>query len=114
MKRVILAALLAAIPSIATGQGVTEDRLNKAKAAFDSSNFESAKVLFTAVTNSQGIATLAQKAEAYKYLGASFALLQAKDSAKFYFMNAVEMNPFTDLDPTKFGADELAAFAQAK
>jgi hypothetical protein len=58
--------------------------------------------------------TTEQKVRAYKYLGASYAVLDRRDSAVVFFSAAIDFDPFTDLDPREFSAAELAAFAEAK
>src|SRR5205807_3484779 len=55
-----------------------------------------------------------QKVRAYKYLGASYAVLDRRDSAVTFFSAAIDFDPFADLDPREFSAAELSAFAEAK
>lgn len=55
-----------------------------------------------------------QRVQAYKYLGASLAIQNMRDSAIVYFRAAIERDPFTDLDPQKFSPVELTTFAEAK
>jgi hypothetical protein len=55
-----------------------------------------------------------QRVQAYKYLGASLAILGLRDSAVVYFRAALERDPFTDLDPRTFTEQERAAFAEAR
>src|SRR6185503_15648719 len=56
----------------------------------------------------------AQRVEAYKYLGASLAIIGMRDSAVVYFRAALERDPFTDLEPQLFTPDQLATFGQAR
>ena len=58
--------------------------------------------------------TPAQRATAYIYLGATLATLGQPDSARTYFQAAIERDPFADLDPAKFSAQERQVFAAAK
>ena len=55
-----------------------------------------------------------QRVQAYTYIGASLALLGRRDSAVVYFRAALERDPFVDLDPRRFTAQERAAFAEAQ
>ena len=55
-----------------------------------------------------------QRVQAYKYLGASYAVLANTDSARIYFVAALDIDPFTDLDPAKFTESELGPFTIAK
>ena len=59
-------------------------------------------------------ATPAQRAEAYKFMGASLAILGARDSSLAAFQEAIERDPFVDLDPESFTAAERALFAEAR
>jgi hypothetical protein len=49
-----------------------------------------------------------------KYLGAAFALLGQRDSAVAYFRRMLERDPFMDLDPAVFTAQERQLFAVAR
>lgn len=55
-----------------------------------------------------------QRVQAYTYLGASLALLGRRDSAVVYFRAALERDPFVDLDPQRFTAQERDALAEAR
>jgi tetratricopeptide (TPR) repeat protein len=58
--------------------------------------------------------TAAQRVAAYTYLGASLALLGARDSALTYFVDALERDPFTDLDARRFTPAQVALFQRAR
>ena len=59
-------------------------------------------------------ATMTERVQAMKYLGAAFALLGKRDSAVAYFRRVLERNPFTDLDPAVFTAQERQLFGIAR
>ncbi len=58
--------------------------------------------------------TRAQRVDAYTYLAASLVLVGAADSAARYFRGALEIDPFTDLDPRRFTPQQLAVFRTAR
>jgi len=55
-----------------------------------------------------------QRVEAYKYLGAALALSARHDSAVAYFRQALERDPFLDLDPLQFTPGQIAVLAAAR
>ena len=59
-------------------------------------------------------ATMVERVQAMKYLGAAFALLGRRDSAVAYFRRVLERDPFTDLDPAVFTAQERQLFGIAR
>lgn len=58
--------------------------------------------------------TRTQRVEAYKYLGAAFAIQGKRDSALIFFRAALERDAFVDLDPAAFTPAELGAFNEAR
>jgi hypothetical protein len=72
--------------------------------------------LFRQVTSPQWTApvTPAQRAEAFKYIGATFVIMGQRDSGVAYFQAALARDPFTDLDPRTFTPAQTAAFAAAR
>ena len=61
--------------------------------------------------------TAEQRAQAYKYLGAVYALqpgAEKRDSAITYFSAAIVQDPSVDLDPQSFTPAQQAAFAEAR
>src|SRR4051812_31253740 len=87
--------------------------LTKAESLYNASSIEAARLEFLKVTNSRGQVSVVERVEAYKFLGASYAVLSQRDSAVAYFVSALDNDPFTTLETT-FGGDEQAAFALAK
>src|SRR4051812_37854988 len=115
MRRFALFLLLAVAARPAAGQ--VAEQLKSAEEAYKKSNTERAKDLFATIIASRQQVTQEQRVTAYKYLGAYWALQStpgATDSAKNFFLAAIDFDPFTDLDRTIFAADELAAFARAR
>lgn len=114
--RFALLALLIAAPGVARAQQSTEDRLNQAIALYEAFNVEAARPILQAIVSPGYLqqVTAQQRATAYKYLGASYAVLSVADTATQYFIAALDYDPFTDLDPAKFAAAELQAFAAAR
>lgn len=116
MKRLALAALLVATPALARAQQDTESRLANAIARYEAFDVEGARPILLQIISPGYLqqVTPEQRATAYKYLGASYAVLASPDTATTYFVAALDFDPFTDLDPSKFAASELEAFNRAK
>jgi hypothetical protein len=116
MKRLALATLLLATPALARAQQATETRLLNAIARYEAFDVEGARPVLLQIISPGYLeqVTPEQRATAYKYLGASYAVLAAPDTAITYFRAALDFDPFTDLDPAKFAASELEAFNRAK
>ena len=113
-----LSAILAAatLPRTARAQEVTQQKLDRAVQLYGDLNVEAARPILLEILSPtyQQKFTTEQKVTALKYLGASYAVLDKPDSAVTFFLAALDYDPFTDLDPNKFTATELAAFSQAK
>jgi hypothetical protein len=104
-----------ALPLAARAQ-TTEDRLKDAIEKYNAFNIEGARPILLNIVSPNYLlsVTTEQKVRAYKYLGASYAVLDRRDSAVVFFSAAIDFDPFTDLDPREFSAAELAAFGEAK
>jgi hypothetical protein len=115
MKRFALVALLATAPAGLAAQ-TTAELLARGIKAYEEFNVEQARPIFAQIVSPSYINPLSQeqKVLAYKYLGASWAVLAQTDSAQRYFVAALDFDPFTDLDPVKFSASELGPFGVAK
>lgn len=115
MRNAGLAALLLVAPAVARGQS-TAQQIASAKALYEAFQVEAARPILQRIISPGYLQQVssAEKAEALKYLGASYAVLASQDSAITYFMGALDHDPFIDLDPTKFAGAELAAFGEAK
>lgn len=111
----LAAFVLLVTPVLARAQS-TKQKIDSAIALYDQFNVEAARpILLTIISPGylQQVSSV-EKAMALKYLGASYAVLASPDSARNFFIAALDFDPFTDLDPTKFAASELAAFNEAK
>src|SRR5437762_349884 len=115
MKRA-LASLLLLFASAAARAQSTEDRLKDAIEKYNAFQIEGARPILLNIVSPNYLlsVTTEQKVRAYKYLGASYAVLDRRDSAVTFFSAAIDRDPFTDLDPRDFSAAELAAFSEAK
>jgi hypothetical protein len=103
----------------AGGQGVDSGAaaaLARAVRLYDDLQVERAVALLRQVVAPGSVydATPAQRAEAYKYMGASLAILGARDSSLAAFREALVRDPFLELDPESFTAPERALFAEAR
>lgn len=112
-----LVLTLAGIPSVPlTGQGTTAAALQEAHVLYERLEVERALLLLRQVVSPAWTAEVspAQRVEAYTYLGAALALAGRRDSAVAGFRTALELDPFTDLNPTLFTPSQLDAFAAAR
>ena len=113
-----LAALLAlaALAPAAPAQGSTEETLQRATRLYEDVQVERALTLLRQVISPSSPFEVSreQRVQAYKYLGASLAVLGQRDSALVYFRAALERDPFVDLDPQRFTEQERTVFGQAR
>ncbi len=111
---VVLAS--AALAGRAAAQDSTAALLARARAYYEGLEVEQALPLFRQVTSPQWTArvTPAQRAEAFKYIGATLVIMGQRDSGVVYFQAALARDPFTDLDPRRFTPAQTAAFAAAR
>jgi len=115
-RRLSFVALAGLLATRAHAQNPTEDAIKQGIAAYENFQVERARPLFKQII-SPGYpyqVTDSQRVTAYKYLGASYAVLSIADSAITYFSAALDYDPFTDLDAANFSASELGPFAIAK
>lgn len=97
-------------------QDSTAELLARARLHYERLEIEQALPLFRQVISPQWTppVTPAQRAEAFKYLGATFVIMGQRDSGVVYFQAALARDPFTDLDPRVFTPAQIAAFAAAR
>lgn len=109
-------AVLLLLPAPAAAQQSTADQLRRAVEMYNAFNIEGARPILLNIISPNYLlsVTPAQKVQAYKYLGASYAVLDKPDSAITFFIAALDFDPFTSLDPREFSASEQQAFTQAK
>lgn len=116
MKRVVLAFLLLLTAAVSARAQTTRERLDSAKLLYQSFEVERARPILQGIVSPGYLQPVSptERVEAYKYLGASYALVDKRDSAASFFVAALDFDPFTDLDPQVFSASEIGAFADAK
>lgn len=114
MRRLALTVVMLAVPVAARAQ--TEENLRRAIDMYTQFNIEGARPILLNIISPSYLLSVSteQKVRAFKYLGASYAVLDKPDSAVTFFMAALDHDPFTDLDPREFSASELGAFNLAK
>lgn len=112
--RALMLLVLAVSPGAARAQ--TAENLERAIKLYEGLEVERARDMFLQVIspNSPFEVTPAQRVTAYKYLGATLATLGKRDSARTYFRAAIERDPFVDLDPQVFTAQERQEFSNAQ
>lgn len=118
MKRFCLALIVLAIPATAFAQQQqsTEAEIRRAIEMYNNFNIEGARPILQNIVSPGYLLKVEpeQRVRVYKYLGASYAVLDKPDSARTFFMAALDFDPFTDLNPQEFSAAEQNAFAAAK
>ena len=116
MKRLfwVVALLVAVTPAAA--QTTTADQLRQAQALYDQLELERAARLLRAVVSPQWQAPVQppQRVAAHRLLGATLVLVGQADSAVAHFSNALQLDPFTDLNPDEFTPAQVGAFARAR
>jgi hypothetical protein len=115
--RAAVVALALLCPAIGSAQsGSTREQVDRAIAMYEAFNVESARPILLNIISPSYLQPVSptERVDAYKFLGASYALLDKRDSAVSFFVAALDFDPFTDLDPRVFSASEIAAFNDAK
>ncbi len=113
------AAILVATASRLPAQDSAAVLLQHAISLYEQVEVEDAvAILRQLVAPSPSLAVSAeQQAQAYKYLGAAFALepgADKRDSAIAFFGAAIKRDPMVDLDAQSFTPIQVAAFAEAR
>lgn len=117
MRRAGLSLLLATtLAGALPAQAATAESLRRARGLYENLEAERALALLRQIVSAAWSDPVQpdQRVEAFVYLGALFVLRGEPDSAAAYFRSALELDAFTDLDPTVFTPAQLAAFAQAR
>ena len=111
-----VAALAIATPRRVAAQGSTSESLAQATKLYEDLQVERALVLLRQVISPSSPFEVSheQRVQAYTYIGASLAILGMRDSSIAYFRAALERDPFTDLDPSRFTERERSAFGEAR
>lgn len=109
----VLAAVAFTMPLAA--QRPPAEQLNRAVILYEELQLERAVILLREVVSpGNADVTSEERVRAMKYLGAAFALLGRRDAAVAHFRAALERDPFTDLEPALFTAQERLLFAEAR
>src|SRR6058998_3337705 len=117
MRRPVLGLTLVVAASPAVhAQTETADLLRQAQELYEQVEIERVMPLLRQIVSPGWTfeVTPDQRVLAYTYLGASLALLGARDSALLYFRGAIEREPFTDLDTRRFTPAQVTLFQQAR
>ncbi len=114
--RWLLAAILLAAAPRLHAQDNTDEVLRKSVTLYENLEVEVALMHLRRVISPSSPFEVSreQRVMAYKYIGAALAILGQRDSSIVYFRAALERDPFLDLDPARFTAQEQAALAEAK
>jgi hypothetical protein len=117
MRLFALCAAAGLFPSAIRAQAATtQAKIDQAIALYERFEIEAARPLLQEVLSPNWILPVSQeqRVTAYKYLGASYAVIGKADTAINFFFGALSYDAFTDLDRNKFSPQELAAFDVAK
>ncbi len=114
-----LLTMLALCAESARAQSNTAEMLQRAIRHYENVEIEQALVILNQIISPESpfVVTPEQRVLAYKYLGACLAVQRGearRDTAVRYFRAALELDPFTDLDPTTFSPVQLQAFRTAR
>lgn len=107
--------LLAQVAPLAAQRG-TAEQLRQAHTLYDQLELERAARVLRVLLSPQWAAPIqpAQRVEAFKLLGATLVLVGRVDSGVVSFRNAVQLDPFADLEPEEFTPAQVGAFARAR
>lgn len=110
-----LLVILSLFPAVAGAQ-TTAELIARAKNFYNNFQVEAARPILLGIISPNYLQQVlpSERVEAYKYLGASYALMEKPDSARIFFAAALDFDPFTDLDVNTFSAVELREFNEAK
>lgn len=109
--------LLLALGTVATRGGAqTADTIDAARQLYNDLSIERAVPILRRVVSSSWTlpVSAAERVTAYEYLGASFQLLNLRDSALAAFRAAIRSDPFADIDPQRFTPTQIGIFRLAQ
>jgi hypothetical protein len=118
--RVLLSTLALTMLGVVVPRAVaaqsTRQLLDSARSLYEAFQVEAARPIYQQIiaANYNRQLSVIERAEAYKYLAVTAAAMNNQAEAVNYFQSALDFDPFTDLDPTKFADAEQAAFVLAK
>lgn len=116
----LMAGLLVATAARLPGQTTAAEMLQHAISLYENVEFENALVILREIVASSSASlevTPEQRARAYKYMGAMFALQPGAakhDSSIEAFRDAIALDPAVSLDPASFTPAQVVAFAEAR
>jgi len=116
----LTAALLVAAAARLESQGTAAEMLQHAVSLYENVDFENALAILrelVAPTSAALDVTPEQRAQAYQYMGAAYALQPGAarhDSAVEYFREAIRQDPGVRLDPASFTPAQIVAFTEAR
>jgi len=112
----ILLLLCGAGPTAARAQDSTSVILQQARDLYERLELERAVPLLRQILSSGWTSdiTTRQRVDANLYLGAALSLLGSQDSARVHFRAALERDPFSDLDPSRFTPAQIQVFQEAR
>jgi hypothetical protein len=112
----ILLLLCCARPVAALAQDSTSVVLQQARDLYESLELERAVPLLRQILSPgwTSAITTRQRVDANLYLGAALSLLGNQDSARAHFRTALERDPFSDLDPSRFTPAQIQVFQEAR
>lgn len=116
MRRSALLLLALGVLLSTRGVGQTADSLAAARQLYNDLSIERAVAMLRAIVSPgwpYPVST-AERVTAFEYLGASFTLLHAPDSARAAFRGAITSDPFSTLDPQRFTPSQLQQFQAAR
>jgi len=116
MRALAVATALVAIAPSAQAQGRASELLSRAKTLYEQLEVEGALPLLREVLSpTLGLeVSHAERVEAHRYLGAAHTIMGQRDSALAHFRAALDWDPFTDLEPTRFTPAQIEVFAEAR
>lgn len=112
----MLLLLTCAAVTVAPAQDSTTAVMQRARDLYESLELERAVPLFRQVLSSGWAfeVTARQRVDADLYLGAALSLLGNQDSARAHFRAALDRDPFSDLDPSRFTPAQIQIFQEAR
>lgn len=116
MSSLRLFPLLFALAAPLAAQRSTAEQLAQARALYDQLELERAARVLRVLLSPQWEAPVqtAERAYAFKLLGATLVLVGRADSGVAYFRSALQVDPFTDLEPEEFTPAQVGAFVRAR
>lgn len=110
----VFSLVVCAVPLVAQAPASARDDLQRAIRLYEQFNVEGARPVLWSVVKREKEISKAEAASAYKYLGASYAVLAMRDSSVALFREALKRDSTITLDPAMFAKSEIEAFDAAR